>query len=519
MHNAGSYDWVPNGTDGAGSPTVAGLFSSQPVVSTGRRRVKPGPGVTHRLLHMGSTLTLVLSVGAMMFLFYQRWAVIASWGEVDNKAALEINSGLGGVGSEERLRRDPVLDQGSEEWFENQSQGRALAAGRNGGSRNDDTSGSIDDDLSEGERIPRDEAEWRKNLGSGTNSAKEASGMEVGASADDPEASADQVSAGRVSGSGEVLSKEEAKVGADVIGGSAGRNSGEKRARGEKLMLVTGVEARPCTTRRGSEIALKGLKNKIDYARLHKWPLWYSMELLDEAYDLYWMKYPLLKSLMRAHADVEWFMWVDSDAFFTDMAFEVPLDKYKEHNLVLTGKRKDVVENPHWLGLNAGIFLMRNCDWSVRLMDALMAIGEKGIVRNSSAFLLNDVVAGRAEASDDWPADDQCTLIYLLSTQAHLWGDMTFLDEEIHYHSWWVDTLERLPQLVQGNGVTGPEGKWPFISHFTGCKFCHQQFGDDTRYDTCLENFDRIYHFANDQVLKGYGLRHTSLGDSKVVQV
>lgn len=29
-----------------------------------------------------------------------------------------------------------------------------------------------------------------------------------------------------------------------------------------------------------------------------------------------------------------------------------------------------------------------------------MAIGEKGIVRNSSAFILNDVVAGRAEASD-----------------------------------------------------------------------------------------------------------------------
>lgn len=34
--------------------------------------------------------------------------------------------------------------------------------------------------------------------------------------------------------------------------------------------------------------------------------------------------------------------WVDSDAFFTDMAFEVPLDKYKEHNLVFSGNRKDV---------------------------------------------------------------------------------------------------------------------------------------------------------------------------------
>lgn len=42
--------------------------------------------------------------------------------------------------------------------------------------------------------------------------------------------------------------------------------------------------------------------------RLHNISLWYSMELLDEAYDLYWMKYPLLKQLMRAHRDVDWFM-------------------------------------------------------------------------------------------------------------------------------------------------------------------------------------------------------------------
>jgi hypothetical protein len=59
-----------------------------------------------------------------------------------------------------------------------------------------------------------------------------------------------------------------------------------------------------------------------------------------------------------------------------------------------------VFEKPHWLGLNAGIFLMRNCKWSFDLMDALMEIGEKGIVRNSSAFILNDYVAGREQASD-----------------------------------------------------------------------------------------------------------------------
>lgn len=34
--------------------------------------------------------------------------------------------------------------------------------------------------------------------------------------------------------------------------------------------------------------------------------------------------------------------WVDDDALFTDMEFEVLLDKYRDHNLVMWGNRKDV---------------------------------------------------------------------------------------------------------------------------------------------------------------------------------
>jgi hypothetical protein len=44
------------------------------------------------------------------------------------------------------------------------------------------------------------------------------------------------------------------------------------------------------------------------FARLHGISLWYSMEIFDDAYDIYWLKFPLLKKLMAAHPDVEWFM-------------------------------------------------------------------------------------------------------------------------------------------------------------------------------------------------------------------
>jgi xyloglucan 6-xylosyltransferase len=70
-----------------------------------------------------------------------------------------------------------------------------------------------------------------------------------------------------------------------------------------------------------------------------------------------------------------------------------------------------------------------------------------------------------------------------------------------------------------GNGVNGPGSKWPFISHFTGCKFCHMQYGDDGKYEECLENFDKIYHFANNQVLEHFGLRHKGLENTEVTPV
>jgi hypothetical protein len=46
----------------------------------------------------------------------------------------------------------------------------------------------------------------------------------------------------------------------------------------------------------------------VSKCRLHNISLWYSLEVFDERFDIYWMKYPLLKKLMVANPDIEWFM-------------------------------------------------------------------------------------------------------------------------------------------------------------------------------------------------------------------
>ena len=55
-----------------------------------------------------------------------------------------------------------------------------------------------------------------------------------------------------------------------------------------------------------------------------------------------------------------------------------------------------VYEEPDWLGLNTGGFLLRNCEWSVGLLDATMALGNRFTTRRDTGLLLNKVLKGRA---------------------------------------------------------------------------------------------------------------------------
>lgn len=80
--------------------------------------------------------------------------------------------------------------------------------------------------------------------------------------------------------------------------------------------------------------------------RIHGYELYYSMELFDPAYDIYWLKYPLLKKMMADRRDVEWFLWMDTDTLITDFDFDIPFDKYQGFDLVFSGKDQKVSSLP-----------------------------------------------------------------------------------------------------------------------------------------------------------------------------
>lgn len=57
----------------------------------------------------------------------------------------------------------------------------------------------------------------------------------------------------------------------------------------------------------------------------------------------------------HAHArQLEWILWMDSDAIFTNMTFALPLEKYKDHNMVVQGWDNELYDLKNWVGLNTG---------------------------------------------------------------------------------------------------------------------------------------------------------------------
>ncbi|KAF8676521.1 hypothetical protein HU200_046933 [Digitaria exilis] len=191
----------------------------------------------------------------------------------------------------------------------------------------------------------------------------------------------------------------------------------------------------------GDHLLLRFLKNKLDYCRLHGIKLLYNTAHLDPAMVAYWAKLPILRAAMLAHPDAEWLWWVDADAVVTDMDFTLPLStKYAGHNLVLYGWPKEVYERKRWLGLNAGVFLIRNCQWSLDFLDEWARMGPASPDHARWGKAIRHVLSDRE--SD--VACDQSALAYLLITERERWGDKVHLGVDYYFQGYFVEVVGKL---------------------------------------------------------------------------
>lgn len=286
MHVAGgSLDWVPHRDEDVDLRSVTGLFPSKPSLPNGRRRTKSASSCL-RSVHLGSGLTLIFSVSALMFLFYQRAALSADGRWVQTGVSQRVvNESLNGLdGSGERNSEGSFLGAHTAALIEKRFLGGGLEdAGTRGDESESESGGLADADTREdefdGESGVADQSDAEFNADQHmlfVNAGKEQKAAEAAQTSFGSSGQSGQVNGTvvaskqeRVRGKQKSRSSRADRLTTEVAaldGNDKGKNAWEGSGRTD-VMLVTGVEARPCTTQRGSEIALKGSKNKIDYAR------------------------------------------------------------------------------------------------------------------------------------------------------------------------------------------------------------------------------------------------------------
>ncbi|XP_073029610.1 xyloglucan 6-xylosyltransferase 2-like [Primulina eburnea] len=279
-----------------------------------------------------------------------------------------------------------------------------------------------------------------------------------------------------------------------------------------RVLLVTGSSPKPCENPVGDHYLLKSIKNKIDYCKLHGIEIFYNMALLDAEMAGFWAKLPLIRKLLLSHPEVEFLWWMDSDAMFTDMVFELPWERYKGYNIVLHGWDHEVYENKNWIGLNTGSFLLRNCQWSLDLLDTLAPMGPKGKVREEFGELLTRELKDRPV----FEADDQSAMVYILTTQKDKWGDKVYFESTYFLHGYWGFLVDRYEEMMDSYHPGFGDYRWPLVTHFVGCKPCGK-FGDYP-VERCLKQMDRAFNFGDNQILQMYGFTHKTLASRKVTR-
>ncbi|XP_010477059.1 PREDICTED: xyloglucan 6-xylosyltransferase 4-like [Camelina sativa] len=280
-----------------------------------------------------------------------------------------------------------------------------------------------------------------------------------------------------------------------------------------RILLLTGSSPSPCDKPIGDYYLLKSVKNKIDYCRLHGIEIVYNMANLDEELSGYWTKLPMIRILMLSHPEVEWIWWMDSDALFTDILFEIPLSRYEKHNLVIHGYPDLLFNQKSWIALNTGVFLLRNCQWSLDLLDAWAPMGPKGPIRDEAGKVLTAYLKGRPA----FEADDQSALIYLLLSQKDKWIDKVYVENQYYLHGFWEGLVDKYEEMVEKYHPGLGDERWPFVTHFVGCKPCGSYA--DYAVDRCFKSMERAFNFADNQVLKLYGFSHRGLLSPKVKRI
>lgn len=111
-----------------------------------------------------------------------------------------------------------------------------------------------------------------------------------------------------------------------------------------------------------SDVADISMPNKIMYSSIHRYHFIQEFELLDKTRSASWNKILFLQEHLPNY---DWIWWTDADSLVMNMEIRLENIIDEDDDDICA---PDMIITEDYNGLNAGQFLIRNCDWSIEFL-------------------------------------------------------------------------------------------------------------------------------------------------------
>lgn len=261
-----------------------------------------------------------------------------------------------------------------------------------------------------------------------------------------------------------------------------------ERIESRKKQLLIVLSAAPKCNIEG--IIKESLLNKQQYAHLKGYDVLFNDQptVLSKEYTKIAFLCEVLRNQSIYGRTHEWIFWIDIDTLIFDMSFDIPFWRYKKVNMIIWGDHYNVrklIDGLH--GVNSGVFLLRNNDWSLDFIETVFSFGledgrarepeMKSIMYNYNYFLT-----------------DQNAFVYVLKTYSRF-RNYVFFETSYELNRYWLSVNYMNDYFLN---------KKPFIIHYAGCRFCNSNLIklNQKLYYHCLSNWKSTMNITTDSYFK-----------------
>lgn len=248
------------------------------------------------------------------------------------------------------------------------------------------------------------------------------------------------------------------------------------------VLIVFSVSPLKCPNPIGEEVYNQSFTNKLQYAELKGYDVIYNRRQPRQDITGNYNKISILSEILENETltetltgskRYEWLFWIDYDALFNDMSFDIPFEKYQDANFVAWGSvNRFAMKHTEGTSLSAGVFLLRNNDWSRRFLKEILTFGlDEGRARERE---MKRVIRNYERA-----LYEQNAMVYLGKMHPEI-REKFYFENRYRINRFWM------------HGVYSYREPSPFIVHFAGCLFCWISTSNG-----CIDSWNRYLTLSN----------------------